>query len=731
MPQIYDQCVISAEGWQDVLLSEYIGQSWNPSVSYLVTSAEINAYWRNSAITTATFKMYLTQASVQALGTCFPVVQPVNMSAQALVYGSAAASVLTTSPSWFGVVFNSACPVVSGEYYSILWNCTNSYATAGVMFTGENFADYPTAATDTVVHYFATQTSITTTTWKSLSSLVGDNAFRIYGLQTTPISASAGLPGDKTRTAKLVAVAGDRIYTESPAGTMAELTAAYNQINVMEQLDLVPAYQKAFVVNGSALKVIDFVNTRCYTTALGANPPDAGNALTGGTSGAQIVVDYAADIGTGTAIIYGVPQSTAVFTDGETVTGADNDGNAISFVLNSALAATSIPHFYDWTVYGQSATFGELPSSPTLGCLYRGRMVLSGTPFNPHQWYMSRQGNPFDWNYVSADSQSPIAGNNADVGKVGDVILALIPRKDDYLIIGCANSMWLIRGDPAEGGSLDPITLSTGIFGPKSYCWDAEDNLYWFGAGGIYKLNVTTEGWQVEGLTARSIPKLIDDETIDPSQHRITMGYDRSRYGILVSITTVATNANSNYWLDLRTGGIFPESYPANCALACQMFYNADDDAYRKLLIGCADGYIRFFDDAAKVDDNGATDAAISAYVTLGPMPINQDPELEGRMIGGFVTLAGGASGGSFSDTDGCQLNFYRGNDAETVLEDIKDGAAAFNSVAFTGTGRKTKITTKVRGNYIAIKAQTIASEQTWSFEKFVANVKPVRGRVE
>jgi hypothetical protein len=110
---------------------------------------------------------------------------------------------------------------------------------------------------------------------------------------------------------------------------------------------------------------------------------------------------------------------------------------------------------------------------------------------------------------------------------------------------------------------------------------------------------------------------------------------------------------------------------------------------------------------------------------------MNQDPEREGKMMGGFVTLAGGATGGAFSDTDGCQLDFHRGDDAETVLEDIKDGATAFNSVAFTGTGRKVKINTKVRGNFIAIKAHTIASSQTWSIEKFVGDIKPVKGAIE
>src|SRR3990167_2053691 len=199
MPQIYDQYVNSTV-YEDVLLSEYRGQTWIPSVPYSVTSAEIRVMWNNASPPESALKMYITQISVQAAGSCFPVVQPPLLTAQALVFGSAATSALTTVPSWYGVSFNSPCPVVTANYYSLIWTCPASYAGASAMyFSGSNGADYPTAATDTVVHLFQTQSSISVNGWQTLNSLAGDFAFRIYGLQTTPLSASAGLPGDKTR----------------------------------------------------------------------------------------------------------------------------------------------------------------------------------------------------------------------------------------------------------------------------------------------------------------------------------------------------------------------------------------------------------------------------------------------------------------------------------------------------------------------------------------------------
>ena len=62
---------------------------------------------------------------------------------------------------------------------------------------------------------------------------------------------------------------------------------------------------------------------------------------------------------------------------------------------------------------------------------------------------MSRQANIFDWLYSQADAQTPVAGSNADAGELGDTVKALIPYKDDYLIFGCSQTMWLLRGDPA------------------------------------------------------------------------------------------------------------------------------------------------------------------------------------------------------------------------------------------------------------------------------------------
>jgi len=522
---------------------------------------------------------------------------------------------------------------------------------------------------------------------------------------------------------RLIVCGSDSLYYEDinvAAGKLVKLTASDGDIDTSDNLMIVSGFQKAFVINGTNLKVADFINTKISTDNIGTHPPDKGNILTGQTSGAKMVVDYITSL-SGTCTIYGYRTTAATFVDGETVTGTDDDGNSISFDLNADEVAG--PHWYDWTVYGNSDAFGTMPSSAYLGCLYRGRLVLAGNKAYPHQWYMSRVGNPWDWVYGANDPLSAVAGNNADAGEAGDIITALIPYRDDYLIFGCANSIWLLRGDPASGGSLDRITGVTGIFGSQSWCWGPDNSLYFVGSGGIYRaLPPTFE--TIECISVPVLPNLISDWQLDPALHRVVMGYDARRFGILICRTTLSDGSSSAYWYDLRTEGFFPESYPNECGPYSMLFYDANDDDHRRLLLGCKDGYIRYFDDAAKDDDIGATDTAINSHVTLPIVKAGNDDE-EGKLTSLTITLAGGAAGGSFGDTDGVDYKIYAADDPETVLEDIKDGAAAKESGTLSGTGRQNRIRKRVRGRAIGIRLENTNSNETWAVEKVVGRVIP------
>jgi len=543
---------------------------------------------------------------------------------------------------------------------------------------------------------------------------------------------------DKVTTKKIVVIGNNQVEYEDMAGSLTEITGA-TDIDTTDQLTAFEAFQKVIVVNGTNLKVADFINTK-LDLGVGnelTSPPAKGDVLTQDTSGASMIVDF---VDSTKRYIYGYTTTATTFNTTNTVSSNNTTGkmDGATFTPDTVSEASTMPHWYDYATYpdivlaadnkyggAEDATysFGSLPANAYLGCLYRGRAVLAGNQNYPHQWYMSRQADIWDYAYLANDAQSPVVGNNTDAGEVGDIVRCLIPYKDDYLIFGCASSIWVLRGDPAAGGSLDEVDLTVGIYGANSWCFDGDGNLYFWGTNGIY---VMPAGFgSVKCLTENTLPAIVTDEAADPSTHRITMGYDRKRRGILVCITKVSDGTNSNYWYDLRTGGFFPESYPAVCGVYSIFHYAANDTSYEDLLLGCKDGYIRKFDDTAKDDDSGANDTKISSYCTLPVQPLAADGDHEGKLTSLTITTAGGAAGGDFGDTDGVSYELHKGDDAETVLEDIVDGATAVESGTLSGTGRKERIRKRVRGAYLGIKLYNSTADETWAVEAVSGNVEP------
>lgn len=506
---------------------------------------------------------------------------------------------------------------------------------------------------------------------------------------------------------RVVAAGNKQIWYEGTgvaAGTMVELVAARDDIDTADQLVMFEIFQKVFVVNGAKLKVADFVNTKLTHSAL-TTAHAKGDILTQATSGAVMVVDFTDTAKTHT---YGTVIS-GTFTATNQVTGS---GSGTTFTPS---AVSDGPHWYDLTVYPDGAS-GSLPAKAYLGCLYRGRCVLSGNPDYPYQWYMSRVANPWDWAYAANDALSPVAGGNADAGELGDVIRALIPYKDEYMIIGCANSMWVMRGDPASGGSLDEVDLTVGIFGAYSWCFDGNGNLYFMSKTGLHMIPASLGG--VQPVSHTVLPNLSEDEELDPSVHRVTLAYDADRFGICICITQLSDGSNSNYFYDLRTTGIFPETYPDELGVYSALFYAANDDTLRGMLVGCTDGYMRTFDDSEKNDVGTNDDVTITSRVVL-PILQDDDDDREIRMTSATITTAG-----TESASGSVTVNVFRADSAEAVLEAIDDGDTPHTTETFTGAGRQNRIRSRVRGHSIAIELTNSTDDSTWAVEKVACDVE-------
>ncbi len=528
-------------------------------------------------------------------------------------------------------------------------------------------------------------------------------------------------PKDAKYNKRLIAIAKSEVWQETPAGTMAVVSDSQSGgLNTINPLTAAEAFQKVFIANASVLKVTRFADTRLLISVGGgvnitiSDVPPHGAVISSMNRAAAMVVDYVQRAtSTTVSYVYGYTTTSLKFVVNDSVAFS---GRSIGSVKTVAVGA-SAPFFHDYTVYPSVSTtpktFGSLPGKATLIALYRGRIVLSGNPAYPFQWYMSRQNNPYDYAFFAADPQAPVAGGNSDAGELGDVVTALIPYKDDYLVFGCANTIWVMRGDPAAGGSLDEVSLTTGIFGPMSHCWDDKDNLYFFGSGGIYRI---PPGFgPPENLTMALLPNIITDLDVDPSTHRIVMAYDRRRVGVLIAITALATGSNVNYWFDLKTQAFFPESYPGECGIYAMAFYEAEDSDYRRLVVGGRDAYIRYFRDSAKDDDAGDSDDAISSFATFGPIQLSQDPDSEGKIIS--LTVVTG------TDTDGLTYDVHVADSAEETIDQVEAGSTPFLTGTVQVDNRIARIRIKCRGIYALVKLYNSTASQTWACEKVVAQI--------
>lgn len=510
---------------------------------------------------------------------------------------------------------------------------------------------------------------------------------------------------------RLVSIGNNQVWYEDTmaAGTMVELVAARSDFDTSDQVNIASALQKVFLANGANLKVADFINTKLTVTAL-TTAPTKDSIVTQATSNATMIVDF---VNTAKTEIYGYTTSgTFVTTGGYTLSGGSMSPE--TRVPSAVDEAATTPHWYDWTVYPGGAA-GAMPEKAYLITVYRGRLVLAGNPQYPNQWFMSKVVDPFDWLYGTNNPMSAVAGNNADAGQCPDIVRSLISFHDDYLIFGCASTIWILRGDPVAGGSLDNLSDTTGMFGANSWCFDDDRNLYFWGSGGLYKMNADFSN--LRNLTEMVLPDIVDDEAADPTTHRITMGYDKKRHGIVIAITVLATGANSDYFYSFKTQGFYPESYPNECGAYSIFYYDSNDTTFADLLIGCKDGYIRKFDSAQKDDDIGATDQAISSYVTYPITPLF-GTDWNGKLQQMVFDLSGGRSGGGMTDTDGISYDLHAASDAETVLEDIIDGETPFSTGSFTGTGRKNKIRPRMRGVYLGLKIYNSTAAETFAINR-------------
>lgn len=216
---------------------------------------------------------------------------------------------------------------------------------------------------------------------------------------------------------------------------------------------------------------------------------------------------------------------------------ADDDGRL--FVVDSEDSVTASGGRV-WAVAGIGS-----PSPHPAEAIYRGRFLRP----EGHVIYASRQGDYNDWNYgaIFEDPTKAFAIQLSEGGEIGTDVTALIPHKDTFLLAATSDSLWSIQGDPAGDGTMRNVARGVGIIGPRSWCKDHMDRVFFLASDGFYTVMASGEGLQAvsEDAVPQELADITDSETI--------LTYNHSDRGVYIHVPGVDVSwffdtERRNFW---------------------------------------------------------------------------------------------------------------------------------------------------------------------------------------
>ena len=354
------------------------------------------------------------------------------------------------------------------------------------------------------------------------------------------------------------------------------------------------------------------------------------------------------------------------------------------------LIANEVTNWTDATV--------ERPTGCPLICRYMDRIVLAGNP--PHQWYMSRQGDPGDWCFdaPASDLARPLWGQDSEAGQIGEPITALIPWRDDYLVMGCTHSLWVMRGVPTYGGRIDALSRSVGIVDGGAYCHGPDGEILFLSAGGVYLLPPGASAAPV-AVSEATLPQEL--KGVDPATHWVHMAFDVKARGVHILVTSMTAGTSDHWWMDWESKSFWPVAYAdTGHDPTYAIPYNGD------VLLGCRDGYVRKHSEAATTDDG----TAITSYVLYGPMRTSGDDWYEGLVMEMTAAL---------DEQSGDAAWEVRVGD---TCEEAVSASAFTTGVWSAGANHSTHV--RARGAAYAVKVGSSSGSQ-WVVERMTAKTRP------
>ncbi len=494
----------------------------------------------------------------------------------------------------------------------------------------------------------------------------------------------------------LIASAGGDLYREVTYGRMTVVTS---DLTVRSDVPLTSAQsaQKLYIADYG-----DIRDTGTDGTVSGSVLDDEA-----GQDWSTLDIDTDSDVcvisNVGGATVAGTYKIVSVHAvNGVTLDSAPGDGTC-------AYRIERAPKIYDPllnTIAIMTATAGQVPTGNPLIARYLDRIVMAGAEIAPHVWYMSRQGDPLDWDYAQEDSQRAVSGLASEAGVPGSAITALIPHSDDYLIMACRSEIWRLRGDPALGGQLDSLSYAVGIISRNAWCLGPSGELIFLSLDGLYGLAPGGSSYP-QSLSREVLPR--EFLNLDPNTIIASLEYDVAGRGVHVYLTPDSSNARTHWWFDWDRKTFWPVSLDSDhepTATCAVQGITIEDSA---VILGGRDGTLRRLSDLAESDSG----IAFQAYAEIGPVALGTD-----GMTGSILTMSAEIAIGSGNVTWGTYpAKTFEGTETASVSDTGVFVAGLNASVRPACDGQATMI--KLTGE----------TGRGWGVEQIIATVKPTGRR--
>lgn len=420
----------------------------------------------------------------------------------------------------------------------------------------------------------------------------------------------------------LTASAGGNIYNETTYGRM---TVVSTNLTVRDDVSL------EAVQSGQKLYIADFGDVRADADDGVVSGATLDSATYADWTTLGILTNDDVCVISAPAGSAGTYEIQTVASGVITLTASPGDNSGVSFRIERA------PKVYDPiadTVSIMTATdgVGQTPTGCPLVAHFLDRIVLAGAEIAPGVWYMARRSDELDWDYAQTDDNRAVAGTASDAGIPATAITALAPASDDYLVIGCRNSLWRMRGDPALGGSLDALSQNIGIVDAGAWCWGPAAELIFLSLDGIYILPPGGESSPVS-MSRELLPQELLN--FDPDTSTINLEYDVQFRGVHIYLTPDSTNQRIHWWLNWEGKTFWPMTLTADHEpmATCDLQAVAIEDS--GVILGGRDGKLRKFSGNASND----VGTAFVNYMSIGPIPLAADGFV-GRLLSMDAVIA-------------------------------------------------------------------------------------------